>query len=340
MHKFIIFLLILLNLSAQAQEFESIIGTDNYVNSNILVITNRLADSNTKMINPVFRNIVDSTSPLKFYNVKYEDGNFIAKETTISDYFSNSSDQFNDWLLFVHGDGKTFIRAAARGLDIQNYYKVNVIVFAWPSRLPGNSMTKHFKASLRNAEKSTGDLLVLMDSLKELRYNNDEYFKNSHLSVMYHSLGNKILKLSADSINTKFNHDYIFDNQILNAAAVNQQGHKEWVEKINIQKRLFNNSNVFDLNLNGLRIISPLKYLLGERLFTPLSDSVLYFNFTETIGTRLPPGKSHTYYLGMPEKFPGVKRYYHEIFHGLMPDTTDASYIKRRKDGFGYDVLK
>ncbi len=175
------------------------------------------------MINPVFRNIVDTTSPLKFYDVRFEEGNFIAKETTLTDYFRNSPAQLKDWLLFVHGDGKTFIRATARGLDIQNYYKVNVIVFAWPSRLPGNSMTKHFKASLRNAEKSTGDLLVLIDSLKDLRYENTKYFKNAHLSAMYHSLGNKILKLSADSINSKFSHDYIFDNQILNAAAVNQQ---------------------------------------------------------------------------------------------------------------------
>jgi len=292
------------------------------------------------MINPIFKNSVDTTSPLKYYDVRFDDGNFISKETTLSDYFHNSPENLNDWLLFVHGDGKTFIRAVARGLDIQNYYKINVIVFAWPSRLPGGSMTEHFKASLLNAEKSTGDLIELIDSLKYLREENTEYFKNYHLSAMYHSLGNKILKLAADSIDGKFKKDYIFDNQILNAAAVNQQGHKQWVEKINIQKRLFNNSNVFDLNLNGLRIISPLKYLLGERLFIPLSDSVLYFNFTETIGTRLPPGKSHTYFLGMPEKFPGVKRYYHEIFHGIMPDTTDASYIEKRKDGFGYNVLK
>lgn len=340
MNKVFIILIFSLSLNTWAQEFESIIGTDNYNNPNILVVTNRLADSTTKMINPVFRNIVDSISNLKYYDVKFEDGNFIAEETTLTEFFQNSPTPLNDWLLFVHGDGKTFIRAAARGLDIQNYYKINVIVFAWPSRLPGGSMTEHFKASLRNAEKSTDNLLALIDSLKYLRKKNSEYFKNNYLSSLYHSLGNKILKLASNRIESKFGEDYIFDNQILNAAAVEQKDHKYWVEKINIQKRIFNNSNVFDLNLNGLRLITPMNYMLGERLSKPLSDSVLYFNFSKTMGLKLSPGKSHTYFLGMPEKYPGVKQYYNEIFHGLMPDTTDASYIKKRKDEFGYDVLK
>ncbi|PLX11604.1 MAG: hypothetical protein C0598_07845 [Marinilabiliales bacterium] len=340
MRKTITILFILLSFSSISQEYESIIGSENYQYPNVLVITNRLADTNTNQVNPVYRNIVDSVGGIKVFKVEFKEGNFISYETSLESYFKTSPEELEDWLLFVHGDGKTFIRAAARGLDIQNYYKVNVIVFAWPSRLPEGGMTAHFNASIVNSGKSTAHLIQVYDSLKVFRENHPECFSSSNLSAMYHSLGNRVLKLAADSINEHFGDDYIFDNQILNAAAVNQEGHKDWVEKINVQKRIFNNSNVFDINLNGLRIISPLNYLLGERLFTPLSDSIMYFNFTETIGFRLPPGKSHTYFLGIADKFNGVKRYYSEIFHGLMPDTTDKSYLLKRKDGFGYNVLK
>ena len=77
---------------------------------------------------------------------------------------------------------------------------------------------------------------------------------------------------------------------------------------------------MFDRNLNGLRIISKYKFLLGEKLSMPLSDSVTYFNFSNSIGGKWPPGRSHTFFVGkVNNKSQNIRQYYSDIFHGIMP---------------------
>lgn len=337
MQKLLILIIILSGLSLKSQEVFPLIGEENYTDREVLVITNRLENSLTSENHPVFENLVDTSHSIKSFVVVYKDGEFSMKKTNISEYIKRKSKNNKNWLVFVHGDGKTFVHAALRGLDIQNYYNVNLIVFAWPSRLVGHYGGKQFKASLKNSTLSVKHYLELFDSLKTLRYD-EHLFSATKLSIMHHSLGNRLPELCSDKIQKDFGDTIVFDNFIFNAAAVNEKNHRLWADKIRIQQRKINNSNLWDRNLNGLRIISSYKFLMGERLSKPLSDSILYFNFSNSVGGKWPPGRSHTYYLGITEKNQGIKRYYNEIFNGLMPDTTDASYIQKRKDGFGWDV--
>lgn len=336
---FLIFLFFQTSLFAQYPE--SLIGTENYVNNKILVVTNRLADSNLRMKNPVFLNRVDTLNTLKYYEVCFSDSAYYLKEVDFERYIIDNKSDFNDWLLFVHGDGKTFIHAASRGLDIQNYHKVNVIVFAWPSREIGKFGGKQFIASLENSFNSQKHFIEIITKINAVKVNNPDYFSDNNFSAMFHSLGNRFLELFANNLSDSSFNKKIFNNIILNAAAVNEKNHKVWIEKINLQENIINNSNMFDRNLNGLRIISKYKFLLGERLSMPLSDSVTYFNFSNSVGGKWPPGRSHTFFVGeMTDKSQNIKQYYFDIFHGIMPDLSKNQYLEKRKDDFGYNVLK
>jgi len=263
------------------------------------------------------------------------------EKVDFEDYIINNSSGLSDWLLFVHGDGKTFIHAAARGLDIQNYHKINVIVFAWPSREVGKYGSKQFKNSLINSKNSQKHFIEIIEKIDRVKNNNQEYFSNQRFSALFHSLGNSFLELYATNLNNSTFNKIVFDNLILSAAAVNEKGHKEWIEKIHLQKHIINNSNMFDRNLNGLRIISKYKFLLGERLSMPLSDSVTYFNFSNSVGGKWPPGRSHTFFVGeIPDNSKNINDFFNDIFHGIMPDLGNSMYLKKRNDGYGYDVLK
>jgi len=332
---FILAFFLLCNLITKAQEYKSLLGFESFVNPEILVITNRVNGVGTTD----FLNEVDTLSPLKVYSVTYIDSSFLIVPTTIKSYIQMHEVLGNEYVLFVHGDGKTFLHAAVRGLDIQNTYGVQVIVFAWPSWRDDGQVINNFGASLENLKLSESHFAALIDSVASLK---EAYVKDSvqlKFSLFLHSLGNEYLPQFVASYDSN-NHVRLFNNLIINAAAVNSKGHNSWVEKLNMQENIFINSNAKDVNLNGLRIISSYGYLMGELLVEPLATNALYVNFSRAIGFKLPPGRSHTYYIGEHvEKSEKVKKYYSDLFHGKYPDIQDESIFTQRKDGYGYDII-
>ncbi len=329
----VIYILLSVSLISYSQEYESLLGFDQYTNPEILVITNRLSDQEGL----VFINQVDTINPLKVFSVTYNDSSFSVVPTTIKSYIN--SHQTEEYVVFVHGDGKTFLHAAVRGLDIQNTYGVQVIVFAWPSRRDDGKVFNNFSTSLDNLKLSEGHFVDLIDSMalvKESCWKNDHQVK---MSIFLHSLGNEYLP---QYVAGKKNHSHpkLFNNLVINAAAVNSKDHYLWVENLDIQEQIFVNSNAKDLNLNGLRIISAYSYLMGELLLKPLACNATYVNFSEAIGFKLPPGRSHTYYIGEHvTKSEHVRSYYSDLFHGKMPDFKNPSLFFLRSDGYGYNII-
>ncbi len=329
-----VFLFLLSNL--YCQDFESLLGFDYYTNPDILVLTNRLpvsGDSTT------FVNKVDTASPLRAFCVSFSDSVLTVVPTTIKDYIKTHDYPDADYVLFVHGDGKTFLHSAVRGLDIQNTYGVQVIVFAWPSRRDDGAIVSNFTTSLDNLKISAKHFSALVDTMDVIKTNYLADNRNAKVTLFLHSLGNEYLpQFVSDSGYMKSHQPY--DNIIVNAAAVNSKDHNVWVQKLNIQKNIYINSNAKDVNLNGLRIISAYGYLLGELLVEPVANNAVYVNFTEAIGFKLPPGRSHTYYIGEHvAESPNVRSYYNDLFHGLQPNLENNSLFRKRNDVFGYDLI-
>ncbi len=321
--------------ASQAQEYKSLLGFDKFENPEILVITNRLDGEKPNE----FLNKVDTTKPLRVFSVTYVDSAFVIVPTTIKSYVQKHNSAFSDYVLFVHGDGKTFLHAAVRGLDIQNTYGVQVIVFAWPSRRDDGQVFNNFATSLKNLQLSENHFAALIDSMSVVKH---DYLKSNpdvKMNLFFHSLGNEYLpQYVKDS--KKNRHQDFFNNLVINAAAVSSEGHHSWVEKLDIQQHIFINSNAKDVNLNGLRIISAYGYMVGELLVEPLATNAYYVNFSDAIGFKLPPGRSHTYYIGEHVvNSAHVKGYYSDLFHGNVPDFNNTTRFKKRKDGFGYDIV-
>ena len=333
--KTIVLLVVLLTVSfvSFSQEYESLLGFDQYTNPEILVVTNRLSDQEKLD----FLNQVDTLNPLKAFAVTYIDSSFSVVPTTIKSYIN--SHQGNEYVVFVHGDGKTFLHATVRGLDIQNTYGVQVIVFAWPSRRDDGQVYNNFSTSLENLKLSEKHFIALIDSMALVK---ESYLKNDsqvRMSLFMHSLGNEYLPQYVAG-EKSHSHPKLFNNLVINAAAVNSKDHHLWVEKLDLQEQIFINSNAKDINLNGLRIISAYGYLMGELLVEPLARNAIYVNFSEAIGFKLPPGRSHTYYIGNHVvKSKHVRSYYSDLFHGLTPNFDDSTLFILRSDGYGYDII-
>jgi hypothetical protein len=322
-----------------SQSGESVYVDRLKVGASIYVITNQVLDSS--QTNPFFLNRVKSDPSLTFLQVIFHGNDSLEIVPMDSTRFiSGILGKSNDWLLFVHGDSKTFRQAVMRGFDIQELYNINVIVFSWPSKDPEISGIKNFKNSRQNVISSNGhfnSVICLMRSFREL---NPAFHSGARLSMFIHSLGNYYLENLVKQTKSLCGPPAIFDNLVLNAAAVNQENHHAWVEQLHFQERIYITSNVSDFNLKGARIFTKDGKQLGEKIKPPLTETAIYVNFTKAVGFRFPTGTTHTYFIGeVPDKSTNIRFFYKDILHGLEPDLQDANMFKVRSDGLGHDII-
>lgn len=319
---------------AQAQINESVSFSDINAGDSIYIITNRGTD--TTLDNLSFNNEVNENAGLTFLKVSLNKSNEIVNHMLSHDEFMDQfSKEKSDWLLFVHGDSKTYNQSVKRGFDIQKLHKINVIVFSWPSKDSDLTGLKNLNNSKRNVLKSMNhfnEVLAAMDSFKKTN-------KNVKLSMLLHSLGNLYLENWGNQSGIEREFDTIFENVIINSAAVDQKMHKDWVEQINFQKRIYITNNKSDFNLKGKHIFSKDGNQLGEKAKTPSAENAHYIQFSKAVGFRFPTGTTHTYFIGeVPNESQNICDFYFDTFHGKQIDLSDQSkYIKRKK--VGYEVV-
>lgn len=288
-----------------------------FKNDRILIVTNRVIDSSTtphSFINTVSKNLQLTLLEASVSNLgqpkllECDKSHFERKITSLEN---------NDWLLFVHGDAKTLEQSIIRGLTIQKTYDVKVIVFSWPSKVSNKSGMRNFNNSFANVQKSTPHLESLLSTLQSIRSNGDSYFETNNLSLFCHSLGNAHIQTALENETSLLSKNTLFDNIILNAAAVSDKDHSSWLTKLNARKSIFVNSNRNDFNLKGLRIFSRYHRLLGELVKSPRAENAQYINFSQCVGFRTRTATSHTYFIGsIPVEQQSVFNYYSTIFHG------------------------
>lgn len=281
---------------------------------------------------------IDTLNELKYFRA-YFDGQFWSYEQFHSlNELMGDENEYQDYLFFVHGLGRTYQGAIDNSYEIWKLYDINVIVFSWPSLDPDASVFKNFKIAMQNIEDGQSDFIEVISELNTFRKENFERFENQKLSLFCHSMANSYLELYGkldDSI--KLN-EKIFDNLIINSAAVGAEGHNGWVEKMDIQSRIYINSNGGDLNLAGLNMFTRLGMQLGEAPLAPLADNANYINFTDAVGVKLPPGPSHSYYYSkITEESENIRNFYNTLFHGREIDFQNGLFV--RNDEYpGYSI--
>lgn len=318
---------------------ESIAVSELEAGDSIYVITNREIDTTHKEL--AFTYKVDETARLKFLKVTLNDSlEIINQQLSSEDFMLEVCTKTFDWLLYVHGDGKTYNESVQRGFDIQNTYNVNLIVFSWPSELPNINGLKNFKNSERNVTKSVGHFNQLISFMKDFKENNMSFQEEASLSMLLHSLGNLYLKELLNATDSEQINDTIFENIIMNSAAVNREHHQKWVERVSFQKRIYITNNHYDYSLKGLHIYTKHGNQLGEEFNGAMAKNANYVHFTEAVGFRTPTSNTHTYFIGeIPRESQNIRSFYNTIFQGNQIDFSDPTQFVKREEELGYDIV-
>jgi len=208
-----------------------------------------------------------------------------------------------DFLILVDGHGKTFSQSMERGFELGQRFNINLVVFDWPTD------NLALRKTIYNASEVTVGFVRAMRKLDTIL--KDKYI-NSSVSVIFHSMGNRIIADISSTNLLKKMPDKLFSNIIINAAAVKQHNHAKWVEKLSIQKRIYITMNHRDFNLRGAAMIR-LAEQLGLSNRNKTARNAFYVNFSElsTFEHNLFLGRSQ-----LEKTNPEVFVFYDLAFHG------------------------
>ena len=331
----LVFTLLISNLRAGDVEF--IDDSITVSNPQIRIVTNRMFQVDGSNDN-YFPNQIATDGKLTYLIGYFDETKLnLNKKSNLNELVS-SNEGYNDWLVFVHGDSKTLSAAAKRALEIQSNYEVNVIVFSWPSRIEEKGGWKNFKTSTMHIEEGVDEFFILLEQIESWRFENQDYFTHQNLSILFHSLGNYYLeRLVKQDLLQDMDHQ-VFDNLILNAAAVNQKNHRFWLNEINIQERIIVNSSDQDYILKGVKLLKGWERQLGEDVKKGYASNATYVSLTDVSKSIIPFEEKHGYYLGPVAIQSDVFRnYYYTIIHG---DPIENKKVKNTFTQQGNPVLK
>ena len=215
-----------------------------------------------------------------------------------------------DILLFVHGHGKSLPQVLTRSNQIREKYDVSLIVFDWPS------MNSNFNKSLSRVRRCGENFHNLLLHLQQ--YREEALLPGQHMSLFLHSLGNYFLTHLVVNGNNQYMEDKIFDNIIMNAAAVRSKEHGEVLSRLRIQDRIYIASNENDRVLKGAHLLTSGR-MLGNLAMEPLASNATYVDFTPVAGNE------HTYFAGYHSFEFDLKAFGHFFDNALTGKEVDLS---------------
>ncbi len=291
----------------------------------ILIVTNRSLNPDAAD-GEIFPNDISDYRKITYLLATCEGGNW--QLYPAENLFSglNEIDDGGDILLFVHGHGKNLPLVLTRSNQIQESYGVSLVVFDWPS------LNSNFNKSLTRVRRCSENFYNLLLQLKQYRH--EEMEADQHLSLLMHSLGNYYLTHMVVNGNNQYMEEKIFDNIIMNAAAVRSKEHGEVISQIGIQDRLYVVSNQNDRVLRGAHLLTSGR-MLGNEPMLPLSPNATYVDFS------LVAGSEHTYFVGYHQfeyDLPAFRHFYDGAFHGENVDLSDESMFTLDEGGNIYQV--
>jgi hypothetical protein len=241
------------------------------------------------------------------------DSAFIIPQKSISQAM-NKMYNLKDFLIYVNGHKKTFEQNIGRGLELCQRYSINLIMYDWPTDY------LFLRKTLLNSKKITKTFSSLLIEFHKTRMEN---FPNSSASIVFHSMGNNLAKNLVEMGLSDEMESRIFNNLILNAAAVNQKNHSTWVERLNIQERLYITYNKGDMALRTVRHLR-LSKQLGTGFNSTMAKNAIYVSFNNVAAME------HNFFLGRNKTEKNNPRFYElysALFSGSMVDLNDNNLL-------------
>ena len=254
------------------------------------------------------------------------DKDWYASLEVACELFERASTEQKSILFFVHGYNNDVEDVLKAAYEIESLYNVIVVPFTWPANGGGViSGTGAYLSDKSDARVSAGALnrtigiiqqlhLLLTHSL-QLRRQKEAFNKHPDnpnaeaslftklmaadcsvtINLLCHSMGNYVLKHTLSTSENETS-GLVFDNICLVAADTNNKEHANWVEKLDVRKRVYVVINENDSALRASRIKpgKEQKARLGAYLKKLNSPNAAYIDVTDVNGI----GTDHTYFKG------------------------------------------
>lgn len=273
---------------------------------------------------------------LHYFFVFTHDGKWnVLPVNSIEEALKYVPDINNDWLLYTEGMGKLFTSDLARGLTVAGQYKLNVILFDYPSISTSKKQLGNYFFAIGNARTAYLDFADAFKNVMQLR--TEKKMGTGKLTMLYHSMGNHVIRqLVKHHMLAPINDKIWVDNLVLNAPCVPRRGHKKWINKIAFAKRIYVNYNNNDFTLGGAYLASK-KIQLGQKPVRNISNKVIYVNFNTLVD------RGHSNFLSIPGREPAKPaaiRYYNTILHGDATDMkNEKQFAVSRFKKIGWELL-
>jgi len=290
----------------------------------MLLVTNRM--DNSQSGDPIlFPNEVEEYRYVTYLWAACDEGNWLLAPAKSFEEGIHGVDQGKDLLVFVHGHGKSMPLVLTRARQMQALYKVTMVIFDWPS------YNSNFNKSLSRVRRCGENFYNLVLQLDE--YRRAHMAADQGMSLFLHSLGNYFLSHMVVNGNNQYLDEVIFDNIILNAAAIRSKEHGEVLSQLKFQKRIYVVSNENDRVLRGAHLLTSGR-MLGNLPMEPLAPNTIYMDFTPLVGWE------HTYFAGYHEfevKHAVFAHFFNSALAGKEVDL-DAPYYLKAPDRKVYTV--
>lgn len=225
-----------------------------------------------------------------------------------------------DIFFYVHGRSRTLEKELRRSKQIEENYNVKVLMLHW------ESWSSTITRPTDNAKNAGKELSMAISYLKNFKDKHAQIFEDKKLYVLFHSMGNLILKSYVENYSTHHLNENFFDALIMNAPDTPYKNHRDWLEKVHLSKNSYviMNKNDFVLNASKLLDIN-FRHMFDDRLGLGikfyfhhekiLSPNVLYFDLTKT------SGGEHAHFVSQR---PEVKK----IFNYILSSKSEYSFTE------------
>ena len=145
-------------------------------------------------------------------------------------------------LFYIHGRSQTLEKEWNNINEVEKVYNVRVLMLHWES---WNYALGRPVANTYEASKQLG---LVLNQISLYKNRNRDYFQDHKFFIMFHSMGNIVLKNYVKKDNS-IQDSTLFDTAILTGADVPFTGHRKWLSKLNLARDVFVVMNQKDLVL-------------------------------------------------------------------------------------------
>lgn len=217
-------------------------------------------------------------------------------------------------LLYVHGYGRTFTNTLNESELIRRFYNVSLIVFDWPSKYPGVFELRSYLHAKQNVERSLPQFRIFLKEYAQCKAGFPEFGSEKSV-LLLHSMGNAFLEKMSKQKKSPATDRLLFDVVLMNAPAVKKNGHRKWLNKINLSDQIVILSNHKDPTLYGVFWLT-LRKQLGRSRQSKNEGEIKYINLG-SIAQR-----HHNYFINqeLMQTYPSLKVLYFSLISRLEND--------------------